>query len=244
LPLALRGIAGTGFRSRASPAYKHAPCRRSHSAGSLGGRDNGAPRCKRAYAFSGACVVLPPRLQSVPAPRRQGDDACGNWHRLQAALWSFPKLEQHSAGPHPFEGPVECFSLMLISQAVGEARRARVSARSSACAIPTTRSSAAAELAPTDARHRLRIEHSTVEAFDDPSCERTCSAIRQGRFTTRQASSNRTELSRARGSRASGALAFRPGRWVRSAGCLSGLSSDPSKASPASFRFHVEARKA
>jgi hypothetical protein len=36
----------------------------------------------------------------------------GSWHRLQAALWSFPKLEQYFFGPHPFEGPKKYLSLM------------------------------------------------------------------------------------------------------------------------------------
>ena len=42
-------------------------------------------------------LVLPPRLQAVPLSE------ASERHRLQVALWSIPKLEQHSTGSHPFE---------------------------------------------------------------------------------------------------------------------------------------------
>jgi len=69
----------------------------------LGGRGTAALQ-GRAAPSGGACVVVPPRLHS--AALRDLRAAL-----FQAALWSVSKLEQHSIGPHPFEGPMECFSL-------------------------------------------------------------------------------------------------------------------------------------
>ena len=62
----------------------------------LGWRGRARRAARKGHALSGACVALPPRLQAVPL----SEDF--ERHRLQAALWSFPKLEQHSTDPHHF----------------------------------------------------------------------------------------------------------------------------------------------
>ncbi len=99
------GANGRDWSLRPASAHSKGPCRRTRETRPSSVGAVWTPRCKGGHAPNDACVALPPRLQAVPLSE------AFERHRLQAALWSVPKLEQHSTGPHPFEGPVECFSL-------------------------------------------------------------------------------------------------------------------------------------